>query len=368
MSFDGLNLFSDNYEEGRIKFHEICKANNYEIKSFIHPDLKSEKGLDLAIDVVWIGNENASKVLWLSCGTHGLEAAAGAATIMQFLAKSPDNIIGDDFAIIIVFSINPYGWAYSNRGNENGIDLNRNYLDHSKPHPNNEAYKDLHDAVKETIPTDDELDGFIKKFYEIGVKKGFNHIVNGITAGQYSYDDGLSFGGNELSWSCSILNQIADTYFKYAKKVILIDWHTGIGEYGKPLFIFDGEKNNPKYEIASKIWPNHNIFCNDMIDGASVEYSGLIATGLSGKISAQNNAEVIAITIEWGTYEVNKMIQALIMDNWLHNNRNHTDRKFLFDVKNKLEERFYPSDIFWRQSVLEYAPSILDDVIKFFLI
>lgn len=357
-----MEYFSDSYQEAREKFLFAAREKGFAIETFIHP-IRAQNGGELALDVASLGEIGAPKTLWFSCGTHGLEGAAGSATILQWLDGFDGNL-PPDINIIIIHAVNPFGWEYANRGNEDGIDLNRNCILDFATKPQNPAYEDIHRILIETTPDEAGLDEFIAQFGQIAAEKGYNHVVNGVTAGQYEYANGLSFGGFERSWSIKTLLQIADKYLAQVKELVLIDWHTGIGTYGLPLFILDAKKGAKAFEWAQKTWPEEAIYSDNMIEGAEVKYSGLITEGLSKYITAKSGAEIIAMAIEWGTYEVNKMVQALVLDNWRHNNRNHNDNALIEDVKARLIERFYPSDPKWRNSVLERAPRVYRHALK----
>ena len=165
----------------------------------------------------------------------------------------------------------------------------------------------------------------------------------------------------KLSWSCKTLYKIARRHLERAEKVFLLDWHTGIGAYGEPFFILDHEKSSPEHLLAASWWPSHVIHCGDTIDGVSPDYKGLLTDGLRREIEPLNGAQVVGLVIEWGTYEVNAMLQALILDRWLRLNRDEHDRDLVEDVGRRLVERFYPSAPEWRNSVLMKAEKIYEE-------
>ena len=49
--------------------------------------------------------------------------------------------------LILVHALNPYGFAWSRRTNEDNVDLNRNFRDWSQQPPSSEEYDKLHDAL-----------------------------------------------------------------------------------------------------------------------------------------------------------------------------------------------------------------------------
>src|SRR3546814_13236224 len=48
--------------------------------------------------------------------------------------------------IMMVHLINPWGTSWKRRVNEDNIDLNRNYIDFSRPFPQNPLYETVHDC------------------------------------------------------------------------------------------------------------------------------------------------------------------------------------------------------------------------------
>ena len=355
-------FFSRNYREGRQRFREMCTAKGLDLQAYIHTDHKGPCGEDLAIDCAWFGPQNAEKVMVISCGTHGLEASTGAATIMQFLHSNAHLELANNTALLIIYPVNPFGWAYDRRGNEDGVDLNRNCLDHTQPYPVNAAYDELHPLIKEAQVDPDGLETFIQAFHAYSAQHGLGRSIGGITAGQYTYPNGMSYGGNALSWSCRTLYTIVEEYLRFAKKIVMVDWHTGIGAYGKPYFIMDDPVSSRAYAQAKDWWAPHTIHSDDILDGASPDYSGLIIRGLKKKITSIGDAETLCVVIEWGTYKVDEMLQSLLLDDWLKANY-MTDTPLVDSVRTQLIDRFCPQDSRWRDAVLSQAPTLYQSAI-----
>jgi Protein of unknown function (DUF2817) len=356
-------LFANNYEEGRKEFLALCAAKNLSVQSHVHPDHKGPHGEDLAMDSVWIGPKDAHKVLCVTCGTHGLEAAAGAATLRQFLQSPDSDTLPTDSALLIVHAINPYGWAYDRRGNEDGIDLNRNCLDHAQPHPLNPVYDDLHAFIKTPCVDEAGQTAFIRDFYDYAKHHGLNAAVSGITAGQYNHPDGISYGGMATSWSVETLRAIIAHHLGQAQNVILVDWHTGIGRFGKPFFIMDDPTTSPAYARASSWWSPHKIHSDDILEGGSPAYTGLLIKDLKAKIKALNGAQTTSVVIEWGTYEMDVMLSALLLDNWLRGDPSAPDTQ-INAARTQLVERFYPKTKSWRTAVLDQAPALYRQALR----
>lgn len=353
-----MYYFSDSYEQGRSKFLQVCKINKLAVESHINPYSKSPEGEDLAMDVVWCGEKNASKVFLVTCGTHGLEASTGSATIVQWLDQKNHLKLAKDCAILIVHVVNAYGWAYNSRTNENNVDLNRNFLNHDLPYPKNTNYQELHGLITSKEISSEILKKSIDKFHQYGENKGKPTAVQAIAAGQYVDAKGIGYGGNKVSWSNKTLLSIVRSKLKYAKKIVSIDWHTGIGKYGEPFFISVDKPQSDKYQQACQWWQTQIHSDNVFEQGVSPSYYGLLIEGLNQEMHKVNNAEVLSVVIEFGTYDLDSMLQALLIDTWLRLDKKNAKSENGKIQKIRLIERFYPSMPEWRASVLSHAEKI----------
>lgn len=350
--------FSDTYDEGRRKFLNACEHHELIVESYLHPTQKGPFGETLSMDVAWCGPQDAEKVLVFSCGTHGLEAAPGAATILRWLDLDGPEQLPEGIAVLLIHAINPYGWAWGHRINEGGIDLNRNFPDRTKPLPSNPHYADVHKLLLTTSMNDEGLSDFAQGFQSLTSSIGMNAALTGITSGQFDFPDGLSFGGADLSWSGKTLFVIVQKHLRLAKRILHIDWHTGIGKYGQTHLILDEPKTSETFSLLSEWWPNDTIHCDDVVDGVSIFYNGLLLEGLRAEIQKYRPAKIVNLTIEWGTYDVAKMLQALVMDNWLMHRTENADRTLIDAVRAELIERFYPKSTEWRRSVIYTSDAI----------
>ena len=94
------------------------------------------------------------------------------------------------------------------------------------------------------------------------------------------------------------------------------------------------------------------------MDGVSPDYTGLLTVGVRDAIETVNKAETVRLVIEWGTYGVTDMLEALLLDRWLRLNRGHENTALVEDVRARLIERFYPAAPEWREAVLEKSKAL----------
>ena len=137
-------------------------------------------------------------------------------------------------------ALNPYGFAWLRRVNEDNIDLNRNFHDFSKDLPSCSAYEELHDWL---VPL--EWDGEIRKRADDNLlkyiaAKGKPAFQTAVTSGQHTRPTGLFYSGTTKTWSNRTLRGILGEHLPAsAKTVAVLDFHTGLGPtaYGEPIFV-----------------------------------------------------------------------------------------------------------------------------------
>src|SRR5262249_6189169 len=134
-------------------------------------------------------------------GTHGVEGFCGSGCQVGLLLDEVYRALPNNVGMVLVHALNPYGFAWLRRVNEDNIDLNRNFQDFSKPLPSSTAYEAVHDAL---VPLDWDgpfrlsADAEIQKYIQTHGMPAFQAAVSG---GQYSRPNGLFFGGTGETWS-----------------------------------------------------------------------------------------------------------------------------------------------------------------------
>ena len=137
--------FSPDYAEARTKFIADVRAHGLEVETAVLPNHRGAAGEDLAIDSVLLGNPDARQLLMISSGIHGVEGFCGSGCQVAILRDRElmARIATGHHAVLVVHSLNPYGFSHLRRVNEDNIDLNRNFVDFSSEPPRNTAYDDI---------------------------------------------------------------------------------------------------------------------------------------------------------------------------------------------------------------------------------
>jgi hypothetical protein len=350
--------FSFDYQAARHKVLEASTAIGAKIESFKNPNSGLE-GEPLYTDVALIGPKDAAAILVLVSGTHGVEGFAGSGIQTGLLQQGIASSLKPNMSIVMIHAINPYGFAHLRRFNEDNIDLNRNFVDHTKPYPPNQGYKELANAIspKSISFWSNIKTGFRLLCYRL--KNGKNKLKVAISDGQYTHPQGLFYGGQSETWSNKTIRTIVNRYLSNAKRVVVVDFHTGLGPYGNAEVILNEKEDSPIYKRAVESWGDSRVKTTVSGKSVSVPLQAALKLVFSKMLP---NAEVTAVILEFGTLPAMKVFWALRAENWLHHHggKGHPDAK---RIKNDLLRAFYPDSEDWKSQVWKKGKEVVEQAL-----
>ncbi|MDX1776522.1 MAG: M14 family metallopeptidase, partial [Desulfobulbales bacterium] len=305
--------FSSNYGEAREKFLAASRAAGAELESFKNP-FQGPDGEALYTDVVLLGAKDAETMLLLISGTHGVEGFTGSAIQTCLLRDGFDSDLKPDMGIVLIHAVNPYGFAYLRRFNEDNVDLNRNFVDHSKPYPANPGYDKLQDAISPEHISSWKNAKSLFSILRYRLQHGKTALKKAISGGQYTDPQGLFYGGNGETWSNTTIRAISARFLAQAKRIVVIDFHTGLGPYGNAEIIMNKKKSSPAYQRSVKWWGNR-VKSTANAEAVSIHLETTLKLAVPKMLP---DAEVTAVTLEFGTLPTLKAFWALRAENWLY--------------------------------------------------
>jgi hypothetical protein len=351
---DSNECFACDYAEARDKFLRVSSSQDGRIATYEHPSATGPSGEKLAMDVAHFGDTSADRQLVIISGTHGPEGFAGSAIQVAAIHAGITGRLPNKVGLLMIHALNPFGFAHGTRTNEENVDLNRNFVEHAQgTYPDNEFYADIHPLLtpdKWDRASEREIEKSLSCFREERGQQAFGDALMG---GQYTHPDGMIYGGNRRQWSNKILEQIVGEHLKPASKVGLIDWHTGIGDYGKAFFLCFNETGSESFERACDWWGVEKIRESRPHGFARPNYKGLVFDGLRSFLT---DREMCGAVVEFGTRGP-AVRRALRLDLWLRSKADQNTAKFKM-LRDDMLDAFRPVDHSWREAVIDQGVSI----------
>ena len=346
--------FSGTYVEARQKFLDAAAHRHATLESFVLPGQRGALGEPLAIDVAGIGVADAERLLILSSGTHGPEGFCGSGC--QIAALFDDDLIARlaraGVGLLLIHAINPYGFSYLQRTNQDNVDLNRNHIDFSAALPVNDAYPDVDRLVLTSAwpPSPDDEQALADYI----ARNGMLAYHSALSSGQYATPDGMFFGGREPTWNNRTMRAILRERAAHATTIAWIDAHTGLGPRGHGEKIYAGR--NVAAELArARAWWGADVVAPFDGESESPGVSGPVASIVHDECP---RADVGLMALEFGTLPFDEVIYRLRASHWL---LRHPDApaELRRGILQQIRDAFYCDDDAWKGAIWGQARTAL---------
>ena len=348
------HYFAGSYQQARRKFKDAASKAGAQLDCYTLPNFTDEQGQALTTDVAALGSDNPDTVLLLISATHGVEGFCGSGCQVGFFEEQLIQAMPAHTRVIHIHALNPYGFCYLRRVNEDNIDLNRNFVDFSSPLPDSTEYEGIHHFIapnKWNTQVIEETALAIESYIQTHSMAKFQAVIS---QGQYTVADGLFYGGTQASWSNKTLHAIVKKWIpKSVNKLAVIDFHSGLGPagYGEPIHhslgAFDFEQSQQCY--------GPEVTCSQQGNSSSSALTGILPDSFQGLV---HQSEVNYIAMEYGTLPIFHVLNALRADNWLHShNIDNPDIKAA--IKKQILDAFYVDSNPWRAAVFGRAADFI---------
>jgi hypothetical protein len=320
------DYFSSDYRQARDRFCAAAERAGARLERYPLAERSGPQGEPLSIDVARLGPEASTGALVVISGTHGVEGLAGAGCQVGFLTDRLYEALPSSACALLVHALNPHGFAWLRRVNEDNVDLNRNFIDFAQP-PSSAAYEPLHPWL---LPTDWEGDARTRAdaaLQQYITQHGMRAFQQALTAGQYTRPEGLFYGGITRTWSARTLGELLRKQLpEGVRRVIVLDLHTGLGPtaYGEPILIpcARGDLARARAWFGCEV---RSLVAEESVDlmgeeSVSAELQGTLARGVQ---TALPKHEITFLGLEFGTRPVTDVLTALRADHWVHAHAPH---------------------------------------------
>jgi hypothetical protein len=341
--------FPKDYRTARTNFIAACEAADLGVTSRVHPKETGPDGKPLFLDTATIGAIDATTAMLLISGTHGVEGYFGSAAQTGLIREGIAERVPEGTKLVVLHALNPFGFAFDRRVNEDNADINRNFVDHAHP-PGNEAYEALAEWIAPKDISKETMRAANAKLRAFSEAHGAFALQEAISRGQYKFADGLYFGGARESWSAHMLRDVLKEDFAHVKKLIVIDFHTGLGEHGAGEMITEDLPGSSAYGRQKAIW-GARVKSSEAGESVSAPLVGTIDKAMA---EWARNRELTFAALEVGTLPVRDVFNALRKDNWLHCFAGRVRDK-AGEIRREIRAAFYPETREWKAAVFAHA-------------
>jgi hypothetical protein len=369
---DGISIqFPPDYVSARERF----RAKAAKLKTlFPKAELGSYKvpsriDKDLSTDFLFIPAPHSKKLVIVTSGIHGAEAMTGHTLQMWLFEKLLKSGKAPNYNLLVIHALNPYGFKYFRRTNENNVDLNRNFATKEDFKSSNKEYEKLQYLLEpQYIATGYSLTriGFYAKVAAVNLYRGHKFIL-GSLRGQYQFPKGIFYGGTELQPETKFVQKLIQRFADEASDIYHVDIHTGFGAKGK-LHYFGSERLavSPNAKDMQKVFKDRPIETSKDEDfyATNGDFGDWLFTAYPKK-------RVLPMTFEFGTMDSHTLSGGLksLWTTVLENQGFHLGFLSTEDQKisrTDFEALFNPQSQTWQNQVLEGGTAALTDSLKNF--
>ncbi|MEZ4872099.1 MAG: M14 family metallopeptidase [Bdellovibrionales bacterium] len=378
--YSSLDLFDKDYSflRERFKNNSISFLNAHPSARLGKIVIDSKSALNLTTDYLYFEPTVKNKLIIISSGTHGAEAKIGSYAQNQFLNKYAHELNLQDTGLLLIHGVNPYGFATGRRVDEQNRDLNRNFtLDNEVFEFQNKPYENLDSILNPTGAVGSITFSFVRMLGKVVNALTIGGVtVNGFrqasVGGQYHKPTGIYFGGTSPAQNVFKINELFQSTIPGYKKIMHLDFHTGLGESGQLHLIINATANSKERESIKQLFPRSDQKFYQLNTGESEGFYEVKGdfTDFAKNNVADKDAEVYGLTAEFGTMGLDiwnqlKTIHIIIQENQGHH-FGYESKDLETEVRANFSELFNPSTLEWRNAVAEKIHHLFSVPVKEF--
>ncbi len=291
-----LHPLSPTYGHARAAFLSAAAALGAPVEHHLHPG-RGLEGEELAVDVVELGPPGAAEVVLVVSATHGVEGYAGSALQHNWLRQGAPGR-HDDVRVLLVHALNPHGFSWVRRVNEDNVDLNRNFIDWSAPPPSNPDYDEIAEVLVPTGWTAEDQERTTLELAAVMDQVGLDRLQAIVSGGQFTQPEGVFYGGSGPTWSNRWIHDWCATRLDGCERLRVIDLHTGLGPWGVGEAICVEPPGDPAHARADALWGPVTS-----MTGGDSSSAVLVGDWLSSPETLAPGKEVTSVCLEYGTVD-----------------------------------------------------------------
>lgn len=351
-----MAMFAESYEEARGAFRAAMKRLGGRLEAAILPGTGA-RGEELTIDWAVVGPAGTPDTLLSISGVHGAEGHAGSAAQRAFAAALDPGDLGEACNMVMIHTLNPWGVSHGHRTDADNVDLSRNFGDFDAAPRRNPNYARVHDIVCPDRWDEGLSSQVAVLFQSLTDELGAAAALTAFTGGQHSHPDGVGFGGVRPSPSHQVFRRIVESELSACRRMAYLEWHTGFGDYGRPLVVAHDAPGTAARDRMARWWADQGLQKEDEAfdSGKTPDWSGLLLAGLH---RLAPHIDIVGAPIEIGTVSNFQAFEAVMIDRWLRLGREPESVELRSILRARLRAAYDPADPVWRKQVVEIGRSM----------
>lgn len=332
------------FGEARECFRSFARYMGARLESFPLKEVGPE-GEELAFDAAWLGSDHPRRLFIISSGIHGAEGYFGSAVQQCFLDEDLRGAtLPDDGALLLLHGLNPYGFAWRRRFNEENVDLNRNFLlEHQKYQGCPPLYPALLKLFPSKVQPQPHHFELLGKVAYVLLRHGARELRRNIPVGQYEFPEGPFFGGTGPCATHRFLATALPRWLAGVEEAVHLDFHTGLGSFGSYKLLIEEDLGEPEGRWWLK-W-----FLKDEVEACVSARTAYVTRGAFGPWCQSHlpRSQYQFATAEFGTYSPMRVLAAIVAENRAYWCGLQEDPRYAW-AKQRLMDVFVPRDDYWR--------------------
>lgn len=345
--------FAATYSAARAKFLAAVAERGFAAEHHVNSAGRGAEGEELASDTAILGSSDAPALVVVTSAMHGVEGFCGSGCQVALLRDEAFLAAAKKSGVAVLFhhAVNPWGFSWLRRTNENNVDLNRNFRDFAAQPAHSardDAYAGIHALMVpvEWPPAAENRAALAA----LVAARGRPAIQAAVSSGQSVRPDGLFYAGNAPEWSNRVLRDVLRRHGSRRRRLAWIDIHTGLGPWGHGEKIFCGP-NDPAMIARTRACFGADVTSYYDGSSASAELSGV---AWQAALDECSRAEFTGIGLEFGTLPFEETLAALRADQWLANHP-HAERAMHDSIKAGMRSAFHDDSEAWKAMVYGQA-------------
>jgi predicted deacylase len=350
-----MSYFSPSYGAARERFAAALAAAGFRHEAH-RIAATGPAGEALSIDVGIRPGSRSERALVITSGLHGVEGYFGSAVQLALLDDPTWLAAAAGQTIVLLHALNPYGFAWNRRWNEDNVDLNRSFFTADEPRPMSSAELPNFVRLLNADRPPRRLDTYALEAAWHAARHGLAMMKRTLPSGQYEHPSYLFYGGRQPSATQLILATHLARWIGPAEHVQLLDFHTGLGKWGTyKLLVAKDTEAHEFAELRRRFGAEtmEDLDQRQGIGGVSYPTSGDFLRWFRAHFAERDCHATLA---EFGTYPMVRVLRALRAENRAHHAGEPGGRHAW--TKRDLLEMFAPASGEWRRTVVGHGKEI----------